>query len=151
MWRVLITGSRTWDNHLVIQKALAQIAQDHDWRVMVVHGDCPDGADAIAKDWARRMIGTGVDHDPYPADWKKHGKPAGHIRDKEMVDRGADECLAFIHRCVKPTCRLTYPHGSHGTTATAGYAEKAGIPTRRWTDLSRPTYDRPLLKLGVGS
>lgn len=98
--------------------------------------------------------------DPHPARWSapcrpecNHGprlrnrngeeycKFAGFYRDAEMVRVVADaraagedgECLAFIEPCAKPRCRRRQPHGSHGATHTADLAEKAGIPTGRWT------------------
>jgi hypothetical protein len=83
--------------------------------LLVVHGDCPTGADRIARQWVEEMQHRGfegVDQEPHPADWgrdcdehcyhkprTKNGEPycpvAGHLRNQEMVDATAYACLAF--------------------------------------------------------
>jgi hypothetical protein len=50
------------------------------------------------------------------ADWSKHLRAAGVIRNQEMVDAGADVCFAF------PTGE------AKGTRDCIRRAEKAGIP-----------------------
>lgn len=79
----------------------------------VVHGHCPTGADAMA-DFIANKLGLTVER--HPADWKRYKRAAGPIRNKEMVDLGADVCYAF----VMP--------GSKGTINGISLAEKAGIP-----------------------
>jgi hypothetical protein len=137
--RVLVTGSRDWDNPLAVYKALAAerlSATANGLILVVVHGQCPTGADLSAHNWceSQRTGGvTNVDEEPYPADWErdcdencyhkprtKNGKPycpvAGHLRNQKMVDRGADVCLAF-----------PLPD-SRGTVDCMKRARKAGIP-----------------------
>lgn len=122
--RLLVTGSRTWDDTRALDTALLDAWHDTTQlhgpgcQMVVVHGDCPRGADAIAKDWAVR---NGLTHEPHPADWDQHGKQAGFIRNQHMVNLGADLCLAFIK------------DGSRGASHTASAAEKAGVPVRRFT------------------
>lgn len=109
--RILITGSRDWTDEHAILGALARLGAERE-RATIVHGDCPTGADAIVKRLAEE---AGIPHEPHPADWKKHGKAAGPIRNQEMVDLGADVCLAF-------------PLGdSRGTRDCSLRAERAGI------------------------
>ena len=107
--RILITGSRTWDDRETILQALADHAKYGD---VLVSGACPTGADRICEDlW--------FDESPierHPADWNTHGKRAGFVRNSEMVNLGADICLAFIR------------DGSKGASMTADLARKAGIP-----------------------
>lgn len=123
--RILVTGSRDWDDEETV--AFALLEQDpcaeHDdcfmdeHLITVVHGDCPRGADAIADRFARQW---GVTVERHPADWEQYGKRAGFVRNAEMVQLGADICLAFIK------------NGSKGASMTARLAEEAGIPVRRF-------------------
>jgi len=115
--RILITGSRDWTNQNAVFGAIHTAIADYDadyTDVVIIHGACPTGADAIADTVQFGTIKR------YPADWEKHGKAAGPIRNKTMVTAGADVCLAFIK------------NGSLGATGCALLAEKAGIPTRRF-------------------
>jgi len=149
-FRVLITGSRDWDDLGMITKELSALAVE--WYnafnkdrpplldiqpktpgpFIVVHGDCPTGADKIAKEWAETH-NFPISHLPLPAEWTRHdaGCPdwhrglakcnrAGFRRNAEMVKLGADVCYAFIK------------NGSKGATMTADLAEKAGIPVKRF-------------------
>jgi len=116
--RVLVTGSRTWTNEGLVAAALAAI-EAHAWSPTLVHGGAGRGLDRIARDWA---AGRGTwTIESHSAEWDKHGRRAGVIRNAEMVRDGADLCVAFIH------------NGSPGATHCAAAAEKAGIPTWRFT------------------
>lgn len=74
-----------------------EITEDGGWMVLV-HGDCPTGADAQAQDWADEKNSEGFDVfvERHPAKWKRFGKRAGPIRNSSMVEVGADYCLAFV-------------------------------------------------------
>ncbi|MFJ3084661.1 SLOG family protein [Streptomyces halstedii] len=129
-YRVLITGSRDWQDTRVVRRALDDIltARPRHQPLVVVHGDCPTGADIIAKTWALTTFTPActdyyerVTEEPHPAAWHLHGRKAGPIRNQNMVNKGANICLAFIR------------NGSRGATGCAALAEAAGIPVRRWT------------------
>ena len=119
-YRILVTGSRTWEDREAVLFELAGLSILHsgDGVVVVVHGACPKGADALAASCAQEC---GLTQEPHPADWERYGRPAGFRRNAEMVALGADVCLAFIK------------DGSRGATHCADLAEKAGIPVRRFT------------------
>ena len=68
----------------------------------------------MADDWA---VAHGLEPERHPADWKRYGRAAGPIRNQEMVNLGADVCLAFPRE------------GSRGTKNCMEAARKAGIPT----------------------
>lgn len=120
MTRILITGSRDWKDAATIATALRDwhIALGRGDDVTLVSGACPTGADRIAEFIWGAANGLPVERNP--AQWDEYGKAAGFIRNKHMVDLGADVCLAFIR------------NGSKGATHTADLAEAAGIPTVRF-------------------
>lgn len=130
-YRILVTGSRTWDDENAIRKAFGEIISLRGpENVTVVHGACPSGADRLAEEIARAWTGMTIER--HPANWRDLGKRAGFVRNAHMVNLGADICLAFIDPCTKPTCRKPKPHGSHGATDCADLADRAGIPVRRY-------------------
>ncbi len=116
--RVLVTGSRTFTDYAAISRALGGMYEVSSGETFtVVHGGAR-GADSLAGEWVRLMRGRGledVEAEVHRAEWDRHGKIAGLIRNQKMVDLGADICLAF-------------PRGaSRGTRDCIMRAENAGI------------------------
>lgn len=68
------------------------------------------GADTLGINWAKER---GADYEVFPADWKKHGKAAGPIRNIQMIDSGIDVLIAF--------------RGGRGTAHMMESCEKRGI------------------------
>lgn len=141
-FRVIVTGSRNWASEDLVWEALAFVCAEHlpdGGTLTVVHGACPTGADYFAHTW----FGLPNDpeyvevEEPHPADWFRacdancYHRPrpdgrcamAGHIRNQEMVDLGADLVLAFP--LPGPRTR------SRGTWDCVKRAEAAGIPVER--------------------
>jgi len=114
MFRVLVTGSRDWSDAQVVELLMQDIKRNAGEDVVLVSGNCPSGADKIAEDIA---IKFGWTLELHPAQWKEHGKRAGFVRNAEMVELGADICLAFIK------------DESAGATNTVTKARIAKIPT----------------------
>jgi hypothetical protein len=68
----------------------------------VVHGACPDGADAAAAAWcaqAQTTPGALVVEEPHPAQWRDErgqlDRAAGHARNAAMIGAGADLVIGF--------------------------------------------------------
>ncbi|MDI5965773.1 SLOG family protein [Streptantibioticus silvisoli] len=118
-----MTGSRSWADMPTVREALRQVRLEvAGGPIVVVHGACPRGADALADLLATRAPAEfRMSVERHPADWDALGKRAGFVRNQHMVDLGADVCLAFIRS------------GSRGASHTARVAERAGILVRRWT------------------
>jgi hypothetical protein len=111
---LLVTGSRTWHDIPAIEQALAVILDRHPEGVLLVHGACPRGADAIAAAYAARTPGYQIE--AHPADWRRYGRAEGYRRNAKMIALGADGCAAFIRS------------GSPGSTSAVRLARAAGIP-----------------------
>ena len=124
--RVLVTGSRDWKNLDVLRDALVQ-ARYGSGPMVVVHGACPSGADAIASWWVKQYKHLGITEERHPADWSQ-GRSAGFARNADMVKLGAATCIAAVGLCVKPRCPHRGLHGSHGATHAAMLADEADIP-----------------------
>lgn len=87
--RIIVTGSRDWDDARTIRLMLARYNGPN---TVLVHGACATGADAIADQFAQE---NGWTIERHPADWDRWKKSAGPRRNREMAELGADVCLAF--------------------------------------------------------
>jgi hypothetical protein len=127
--RVIVTGSRTWEEADVVYDALDTLIQEGK-DLTVVHGACPSGADMWASYWCQngQPRGACVTEELYPANFSKYGKRAGPIRNQEMVQLGADVIVAFCEWCKKTSCLGRQPmHMTHGTANCVALARAAGI------------------------
>jgi len=110
--RVLVCGSRTFSNRALMDKHLSKLnLKPGD---VVIEGEAR-GADLMARGWAE-------DHDisveDYPADWKKYGRRAGSVRNKQMLVEGKpDLVIAFF----------AGPEKSPGTSNMVRQSREAGI------------------------
>ena len=106
--KVMVTGSRDWEDARTIDAVLNGL-----FPTLVIHG-AARGADSIADAWARRH---GVPVLAIPADWARHGKAAGAIRNGALLDEQPDLVLAFL-----------LPQ-SRGTIEAVAEAQRRRIPT----------------------
>lgn len=88
--KVIIAGSRhmPFSCYPLIAQA---VARAHFPVTEVVCGEAR-GADTFGKKWAYEV---GIPVKSFPADWNKHGKGAGPIRNREMAEY-ADALIVFI-------------------------------------------------------
>lgn len=116
MTKVLVTGSRDWVDEETVRTVLEQFPSG----TIVVHGACR-GADNTCAAVAEAL---GFLTKSYPADWSKHGKAAGPIRNQLMLDaentaeQPIDACLAFHNNIAE----------SKGTLDMVTRAKAAGVP-----------------------
>lgn len=88
--RVLVTGGRHYSDQPALFATLDGV---HASRAItaVIHGGA-SGADRLAGRWGQAR---GVSVEVYPADWDKHGRAAGPIRNQEMLGKKPDLVVAF--------------------------------------------------------
>jgi YspA, cpYpsA-related SLOG family len=108
MLKVAVTGGRWYDDQALVSDTLDLLrVQEGDF--ILLHGNAT-GADTLAKFWA---IDRGIEHKPFKAEWSKYGKPAGPIRNREMVAE-ADMLIAFpgnrgTNDCIQAAIEANVP------------------------------------------
>lgn len=122
--RVLVCGGRDFNDYSLLSKTMDKLCLENNWyyggdaggednwlpNVIIISGKAK-GADTLALDWAAV---NWCDTLEFPADWKKYGRKAGPIRNKQMLDEG------------KPDLVVAFPGGS-GTAHMVRIAKAAGV------------------------
>lgn len=109
-FKLLVCGGRDFHDEKALRRWMNK-AIDGRTDVMVIHGGAR-GADSLAGRIAKQ---AGVSTWVFPADWAAHGKAAGHIRNKQMLDEG------------RPHLVLAAP-GGRGTANMVAQARAVGVP-----------------------
>lgn len=107
--KVLVCGGRNYTSRDTVFAILDEI---HAETVisLIINGEA-SGADWLSTLWANNH---GVPVHGEPADWKKHGRAAGPIRNQKMMDE------------QKPDLVVAFPGGA-GTRSMVRIAEQAGV------------------------
>jgi len=80
--KTIIAGSRTIHDYELVKAFI----ESTPWNITeVVCGDAR-GVDSLGKRWAQE---NDIPVVSFPADWKKYGRRAGHIRNQEMAEYAA--------------------------------------------------------------
>ena len=107
--KILITGGRDYSDRATVFRELDKLHAETTICTLI-HG-AATGADTLADSWAKSR---GVEVIACPADWKRHGRAAGPIRNKAMLTDHTPELL------------LAFP-GGKGTMNMIGQAQAAGV------------------------
>lgn len=124
--RILVCGGRDFDDYPLLNSTLNDICDEFNlWFTpdkymnclpkieCLIHGGAK-GADMWADYWA---VHNWVPILEFKANWDLHGKSAGPIRNKQMLDEG------------KPDLVIAFP-GGRGTANMIQQARKAGVKVR---------------------
>lgn len=123
--RLLICGDRHWEDFHIITTTLHGFLSDAatNFDKLVIIEGCAKGADSIACHWYdgrdRRPRHELVKHEHYPADWETHGKPAGPIRNRQMLGVGKPDIVVAFHDDLD---------NSKGTKDMVDIAKAAKVP-----------------------
>jgi len=85
--RIAIIGSRTFNDYELLQETL----ENYKDQISVIVSGGARGADTLGERWAKE---NNIKTDIYYPDWDKHGKSAGYIRNKDIVNN-SDGVIAF--------------------------------------------------------
>lgn len=115
--KAIICGGRDYHDSItalrVLNNARNRMGLDH-----VIEGGA-NGADKLARQWAQTYD---IPCTTIPADWAKHGKAAGPIRNRAMLKES-------------PDCVIAFP-GGKGTRHMMKVAQEAGVRVILWSDLA---------------
>lgn len=106
----LICGGRDFTDQAAFDAAMGDLIRMKGCPQKIIHGAAP-GADTLADQWAERMA---ISRHRFPAQWDKHGKAAGPIRNQAMLDKG------------RPHFVVAFP-GGKGTADMVRRSKEAGI------------------------
>lgn len=112
--RLLVCGTRTFDDAEFLFRALDNLAREHHI-IVVIEGEAK-GADLLSREWAEAR---GIPVEAYPADWARMRKSAGPQRNRQMLKEGKPDFVAAF---------LDIPRSeSKGTANMIGQAERAKV------------------------
>jgi hypothetical protein len=110
MTRVLVCGGRNFASPAQVALALDRLHTERGFTALIQGG--ASGADALAKDWVRTK--PEIERYECKADWEKHGRAAGPLRNARMLEWKPDLVVAFT--------------GGKGTANMVDQARRAGVP-----------------------
>lgn len=132
--RVLVCGGRDFVDEHLLTEALDLLHKHCGPVTVLIHG-AATGADSIAAAWATNgQLSERIHVIPFRANWRKHGKAAGPMRNLRMLQEGKpDRVVAFA--------------GGKGTANMVKQAEECGVPiwhvTDKWPPDSWVVHSRP--------
>lgn len=121
--KILVCGDRNWYDRFLIWCVLKEYSECGE-PVTIISGGCR-GADMLAESVAE---GLGFDTLIFKAGWKRYGKAAGPIRNRQMIDEKPDLVIAFHD----------YMEKSKGTKNMLDLAQKNGI---EWIRISHTSHN----------
>lgn len=90
--RVICCGGRDFEDMDLLAKTIRSVLEKR--RIFAIwHGNA-SGADTVVDMWVRQNY-PDIKVFPVPADWKKHGRAAGPIRNRVMLGNKIDLVIAF--------------------------------------------------------
>ena len=111
--KILCCGDRNWTDRQLIYKVLSQYIDE---KPTIIEGGA-SGADELSREVAKEL---GLNFIEVPAEWDKHGRSAGPMRNREMLEYKPDLVIAFHDDLSK----------SKGTKNMVGLAMKAKVLVR---------------------
>jgi len=103
MVKVCIAGSRDWNNYEQLEEMMDKVLETyHINSIECIISGTAYGGDKLGEKWANNH---NIPIKQFPADWFKHGKKAGYLRNLEMADI-ADILVICIKRKSKGSTHM---------------------------------------------
>lgn len=110
--KILVCGGRDYDD---VHRVFA-ILNEYPRIDEIIHG-AANGADFLARCYAKAR---GVPEKRFPADWQTHGRSAGMLRNRQMLDEGVPDLV------------VAFP-GGRGTADMIAQSRSRGFTVREVT------------------
>lgn len=110
--RVLVCGDRNWTDQKLMWTVLERLHAADPFEVLI-EGEAR-GADKMAALWASNKD---IQVLSFPAKWSEHGRAAGPIRNRLMLEEGGPQLVIGFHAAIQE---------SKGTADMLRRARKAG-------------------------
>jgi len=114
MPKIGVIGSRGYNNYEEFKEKLLFLISNIREEIVFVSGGCPSGGDALISRFCKEGNYQIIEHLP---DWDKHGKAAGFIRNKLIIE-DSDMLAAW------------WDGKSKGTKSSIDLARKKNIPIK---------------------
>lgn len=119
--KVLVCGGRNFNDALTLGSWLGGIHKNNGPITLLIEGGAP-GADFMARKFAEWMK---IPTRTFEADWDRHGRAAGPIRNKQMLDEGKPDLVVAFE-------------GGKGTANMVSQATRAGVKVLIATKITTP-------------
>lgn len=122
--RVLVCGSRDFDNQALLFAKLDELDSTHHFDTLIEGG--ASGADKLAMEWAQMRH---IPVEEFPANWKEFGRSAGPIRNRQMLKEGYPELVVAFPKTI-----LNATRGTHNMVEQAKKARIAVVVVEQLRD-----------------
>jgi hypothetical protein len=112
--RIVVAGGRDFNNYALLKEKLDYYLQNLPKENIIIISGTAKGADSLGERYAAE---NGLKCERFPADWNKHGKKAGILRNEDMANQ-SDALIAF------------YDGQSRGTGHMIGYCKRKGLKVK---------------------
>jgi hypothetical protein len=112
--RIVVAGGRDFNNYELLKERLNYYLQNLPKDKIVIISGAARGADSLGEQYASEH---GLKCERFPADWDRHGRKAGILRNEDMANN-SDALIAF------------YDGKSRGTGHMIGYCKRKGLKVK---------------------
>lgn len=95
--RLLICGDRNYNDKERIKEEIESLIKKDYFIECIIEGEA-NGADKLGREVGEEL---NIPIKAFPADWEKHGKAAGPIRNQQMIAEGRPDYILAFHKSIE--------------------------------------------------
>ena len=133
--RIIIAGTRRFNDYRLLRRILSEAAGTYPKEQLEIISGGAKGADGLGELFAER---NNLKLTRFPADWNRHGKAAGPIRNRQMAEYAGKDGLLVAF----------WDEESRGTRNMIETAEECGL-FLRVVSIKKERYGKTLTQFGT--